>query len=57
MLSALCTYIFSHDNLKKSLLDIENERDTFVESYMYIIENSSQLLLVECINKHSILRI
>ena len=53
--SALCTYILSHDNLKKSLFDTKDPRDTFVESYMHIIEtdvNSSQQLLVECKNKH-----
>ena len=53
--STLCTYILSHDNLKSSLFDVENPRDTFVESYTHIIEtdvNSSQLLLVECKNKN-----
>ena len=53
--SALCSYIFSQEDLKKSLFSTEKPRDTFVHSYMHIIgsdENASQLAEVQCTNGH-----
>ena len=53
--SALRSFIFSQEDLKKSLFTTENPRDTFVHSFMHIIEsdvNSSQLAEVQCTNGH-----
>ena len=53
--SALCSFIFSEEDLKKSLFSTEKPRDTFVHSFMHIIEsdkNSSQLAEVQCTNGH-----
>ena len=52
--SALCSFIFSEETLKKSL-STEMQRDTFVHSFMHIIEsdeNSLQLGEVQCTNGH-----
>ena len=53
--SALCSFIFSQEDLKKSLFSTEKPKDTFVHSFMHIIEsdeNSSQLAEVQCTNGH-----
>ena len=52
--SALRSFIFSLEDLKKSLFSKENSRDT-VHSFMHIIEsdeNSSQLAEVQCTSGH-----
>ena len=53
--SALCSFTSSQEDLKKSLFSTEKPRDTFVHSFMHIIEsdeNSSQLAEVQCTNEH-----
>ena len=53
--SALCSFIFSQEDLKKSLFSTEKPRDTSVHSFMHIIEsdeNSSQLAEVQWTNGH-----
>ena len=37
--SALCSFIFSQEDLKKSLFSTENPRDAFVHNFMHIIES------------------
>ena len=54
--SALNTFIFSRDDLKKYFFATKNPRDTFIGSFLSIIENnenSSQLLNVQCSNGHN----
>ena len=56
---SLYRHIFNTDNLRKSLLDTQNPRQTFIESFVSLLQNdgeAAELIKVKCTAGHNHLK-